>query len=83
MTGPADVVGEIRRLYYATTKATIQRDLARAIALLKTLPHEDAREGAAVYMDGLAQLRTEWSTGRQDDGAATKRHSPAPPRRRR
>lgn len=83
MTAPADVVAEIRRLYYATTKSTIQRDLAHAIALLKTLPTEEAREAAAVYMDGLAQLRTEWHTGRQDDEPAARPPSSAPPRRRR
>lgn len=50
---------EIKRLYYHTTNATIERDLARAIALLKTMT-EDDRERAAVYMDGLAQMRSEW-----------------------
>ena len=35
--------------------------MARAIALLKALPDDDARQRAAVYMDGLAQMRTEWA----------------------
>ena len=56
-----DAVAEIKRLYYAATRATIDRDLARAIDLLKTLDTEDARERAAVYMDGLSQMRSEWS----------------------
>src|SRR6478609_326819 len=56
-----DPIAEIKRLYYAATKATIQKDLARAIELLKSLPDEDARERAAVYMDGLSQMRSEWS----------------------
>ena len=43
MTPPADPVAEIKRLYYATTKQTIVRDLARAIDLLKQLP---SRRGA-------------------------------------
>ncbi len=51
---------EIQRLYYQTTKATIQKDLARAIALLKTLETEEERERVAVYMDGLSQMRSEW-----------------------
>jgi len=53
-------IEEIRRLYYATTRATIQRDLDRAIDLLKSLASDEERERAAVYMDGLAQMRSEW-----------------------
>ena len=33
-----DAIAEIKKLYYAATKATIQKDLERAIDLLKTLP---------------------------------------------
>ena len=58
-----DPLEEIKKLYYATTKATIQRDLARAVDLLKQLPTEDDRERAAVYMDGLSQMRSEWAEG--------------------
>lgn len=68
MSRPTDAVEAIRDLYYRTTKATILRDLERAIALLKSLPDEDARARAAVYMDGLAQMRSEWGV------------QPAPPR---
>ena len=56
-----DALAEIKKIYYATTKATIQKDLARAIDLLKTLPSEEEREKVAVYMDGLSQMRSEWS----------------------
>ena len=56
-------LGEIRRLYDNTTKGTIQKDLARAIELLKTMPTEEERERAAVYMDGLAEMRREWASG--------------------
>jgi hypothetical protein len=56
-----DPLEEIKKLYYATTKATIQRDLARAVDLLKQLPSEDERQRAAVYMDGLSQMRSEWT----------------------
>jgi len=55
-----DPVAEIKRLYYATTRATIQRDLDKAVALLKTLTTEEERERAAVFMDGLSQMRSEW-----------------------
>ena len=56
-----DALEEIKQLYYSTTKATIQKDLDRAIDLLKTLASEEEREKVAVYMDGLAQMRSEWS----------------------
>ena len=55
-----DPIAEITHLYHHTTRATIQRDLTRAIALIKTLTTEDARESVAVYMDGLSQMRSEW-----------------------
>ena len=56
-----DAIAEIKRLYYAATKATIRHDLERAIDLLKTLSSEEERERAAVYMDGLVQMRSEWA----------------------
>jgi hypothetical protein len=56
-----DVFAEIKSLYYSATRATIQQDLTRAIDLLKTLPTEEERERVAVYMDGLSQMRSEWS----------------------
>ncbi|HUL73207.1 MAG TPA: hypothetical protein VLT86_08895 [Vicinamibacterales bacterium] len=56
-----DPLSEIKALYYKTTKATIKRDLARAIDLLKQMPSEEDRQRAAVYMDGLSQMRSEWS----------------------
>jgi len=55
-----DPVAEITRLYYATTRATIQRDIEKAIALLKTLNTEEDRERVSVFMDGLSQMRSEW-----------------------
>jgi hypothetical protein len=55
-----DPVAEIKRLYYATTRATIQRDLDKAISLLKALTTEDDRERVSVFMDGLSQMRSEW-----------------------
>jgi hypothetical protein len=55
-----DAIAEIKKIYYAATKATILKDLDRAIDLLKTLPSEEERDRVAVYMDGLAQMRSEW-----------------------
>jgi hypothetical protein len=59
-----DRLAEIRRLYYRTTAATIERDLRRAIELLKQMTEEE-RERAAVYMDGLSQMRSEWALQRR------------------
>ena len=58
---PDDKLAEIRRLYYATTKQTIRQDLERALQLLKSMNGEDERERAAVYMDGLSQMRSDWA----------------------
>lgn len=58
--GAANSIAEIRRLYFATTKQTIQRDIDRAIDLLKALDNEDERSKAAVYMEGLNEMRKEW-----------------------
>lgn len=56
-----DKIAEIKRLYYGTSPETIQRDLALAIELLRSMSTESERERAAVYMDGLSQMRSEWS----------------------
>ncbi len=79
MTRSTDSLAEIKRLYYATTKATVGRDLERAIDLLKGLPSEEERERAAVYMDGLAQMRSEWGvkTAAPPAGAAKRPPSTA------
>jgi len=56
----SDKIEEIRRLYFATTPKTIQRDIDRAIDLLKTLKDDDERSKAAVFMEGLNEMRKEW-----------------------
>ena len=63
----------IRRLYYRTTEATVEQDLARAIELFKTLPDEGSRQQAAVYMDGLSQMRSEWRLARRRSRTARPR----------
>jgi len=69
---PAETVGEIRRIYFDTTRQTIDHDFAHAIELLKSLPDEESREKAHVYMEGLAEMRKEWLR------APKPRKSPAP-----
>jgi hypothetical protein len=60
MLSPEDKLAEIRRLYFKTTAKTIQQDLEKALDLLKSMNSEEERERAAVYMEGLAQMRKEW-----------------------
>ncbi len=77
MLSTDDKHAEIKRLYYETTRQTIQQDLAKALDLLKSMGSEEERERAAVYMDGLAQMRSEWGlakkgTRRKDTGRRKK-----------
>lgn len=60
---PAEVLAEIKRLYFKTTRATIAADFDRAIDLLKSLPTVEERQRAHVYMEGLAEMRKEWQRG--------------------
>lgn len=53
-------LAEIRRLYFQTTKQTIEQDLARALGLLKSMATEEERERATVYMEGLAEMNKDW-----------------------
>jgi hypothetical protein len=64
MLSADDKLAEIRRLYFKTTRQTIQPDIEKALDLLKSMPSEEERERATVYMEGLAQMRRDWS-GRQ------------------
>ena len=56
----AEKVAEIRKMYFETTPKTIQRDLERAIDILKSLKDDEERGKAAVFMEGLNELRKEW-----------------------
>jgi len=94
--GPPDAaraLAEIRRIYFKTTRQTIEHDMAHAIELLKSMPTEDDRDKAAVFMEGLAQMRKEWAVearrsskaplrSQSATGAgATKRKNSRPPKR--
>ena len=68
MSTPSNVRAEIRTLYHETTPATVERDLRRAIDLLKRLDGEAERARVAVYMDGLSQMRSEWILARRRAG---------------
>ena len=56
----AEVIAEIRRLYFKTTSQTIDRDFDRAIDLLKSIRLPEDRQRATVFMEGLAELRKDW-----------------------
>jgi hypothetical protein len=68
---PKAALADIRRIYFRTTKKTIEHDIAHAIELLKSLPSEEEREKATVYMEGLAQMRREWG-GKVDKSRSRK-----------
>lgn len=56
----AEVIAEIRRLYFKTTSQTIDRDFDRAIDLLKSIRLPEDRQRATVFMEGLAEMRKDW-----------------------
>ena len=56
----AEILADIRRLYFETTAKTIDRDFDRAIDLLKSIPLPEDRQRATVFMEGLAEMRKEW-----------------------
>ncbi len=56
----AEKLAEIRKLYFEATPKTIQRDLERAIDIIKTLKDDEERSKAAVFMEGLNEMRKEF-----------------------
>ena len=58
----ADKIAEIRKMYFNATPKTIQRDIERAIDILKSLKNDEERGKAAVYMEGLNEMRKEWKS---------------------
>ena len=73
MLSADDKLAEIRRLYFRTTRQTIHDDLARALDLLKSMHSEEERERATVYMEGLAQMRSDWARKGGGKGKSRKR----------
>ena len=60
-----ETLARLKALYFETTQATIEQAFDEAIDLLKTLPSEADRERAAVYMEGLAEMRQEWRSAKK------------------
>lgn len=63
-----DKLAEIRRLYFKTTRQTVQADLAKALDLLKSMNGEEERERATVYMEGLAEMHKDWIGRKKKSG---------------
>jgi hypothetical protein len=78
---PAATLAEIRAIYFKTSAATIDADLQHAIALLMSLPDEETRERATVYMEGLNDMRKEWA-GRKTGGGGARRKAAGRPARK-
>ena len=72
-------LARLKQLYYEATAATIADAFDEAIDALKTLPTEADRERAAVYMEGLAEMKREFAGGRP----AGKAQGPVTPKPRR
>ena len=65
MSEPLDA---IRQLYFRASAETIEADFDTAIDLLKQMPSEDDRERAAVFMEGLAEMKKQWARPRRPAG---------------
>jgi hypothetical protein len=74
-----DPFDEIKQIYYSTTRETIERDLARALELLRQMPDDEARQRAAGLMHGLADLKREWAP-KKKSGKRTKMRQASAPR---
>ena len=57
-----DSLAAIKQLYFRTSKATIAADFDTAIDLLKSMSSDEELERAAVFMDGLAQMKAQWGS---------------------
>jgi hypothetical protein len=78
-----ETLARLKVLYFTTTPATIEDAFDEAIDLLKTLPSDDERERAAVYMEGLAEMKQEFARSRpKRPGNPARRPAEAAPKRR-
>ena len=52
---------QLRAIYFNASQGSIDEDFARAIDLFKQLTTDEDREKAAVFMEGIAEMRREWA----------------------
>jgi hypothetical protein len=76
----SDALAAIKKLYFTTSKATIAQDFDQAIDLLKSMASDEERERAAVFMDGLAQMRAQWAAKGPGKASGGPRSAAAPGR---
>jgi hypothetical protein len=55
------VLEQLRALYFNATQSSIGDDFVNAIELFKQLTNEEDRGKAAVFMEGIAEMRREWA----------------------
>ncbi len=67
----------IRALYFNASQSTVQRDLSKAIDLFKALENDEERDKAAVFMDGLSQMRSEWGVRPSRSAGSVRPHRAA------
>jgi len=68
------VLEQLRTIYFNATQSTIGDDFGNAIDLFKQLTSDEDREKAAVFMEGIAEMRREWGAdtrGRDKGGSAS------------
>lgn len=61
---------QLRTLYFNASQGSIDEDFLTAIALFKQLTTDEDREKAAVFMEGIAEMRQEWGGGGKGSGGA-------------
>ncbi|AMY10965.1 hypothetical protein LuPra_04209 [Luteitalea pratensis] len=67
------VLEQLRTLYFNATRSTIGDDFGNAIDLFKQLTSEEDREKAAVFMEGIAEMRREWGAGSLERGKSARK----------
>lgn len=60
---------QLRALYFNVTRDSIGEDFGTAIDLFKQLTTEEDREKAAVFMEGIAEMRREWGADSRPGGS--------------
>ncbi|HTV01468.1 MAG TPA: hypothetical protein VMF13_13045 [Luteitalea sp.] len=66
----------LREIYFKASPSTIATDFDRAIDAFKQLTTDEDREKAAVFMEGIAEMRQEFA-GRSKKAAGTGARPPA------
>ena len=70
------VLEHLRTLYFNATQSTIGDDFGKAIDLFKQLTNDADREKAAVFMEGIAEMRREWGADPRGRGKGDRGRRP-------